>query len=146
MMRIQTTMVLAGILATAASVASAELRVCNDTSYIQAISVGYNNGNIQAISVGYNNGNNFVSEGWWNIDPGSCATPIQGDLQTRYYYYRAEIDGGKFNGEDYMFCTSTVEYTIVGDKNCGGRGYDRESFREIDTGANHTSYTLTLVP
>ena len=45
-----------------------------------------------------------------------------------------------------MFCTSSREYTIVGDTNCGGRGYDRENFREIDTGPTSTSFKLTLVP
>lgn len=133
-MTITRTILYAGLLAGTASAAQAELKICNDTRFVQGISIGYKSGN------------NWISEGWWNIDPGSCANVVGGDLQNRYYYYRAEIDGGPFDGENYLFCTTPAEYTIVGDNNCGARGYDRESFREIDTGPSATSYTLTLIP
>jgi uncharacterized membrane protein len=114
--------------------AQADLKVCNKTRYTQGISIGYKEGS------------RWVSEGWWNINRGKCATVVGGDLKQRYYYYRAEVDGGPFNGSGYYFCTSSREYTIHGDTNCRGRGYDREDFREIDTGATSKSFTLTLVP
>jgi len=113
--------------------AQAELKICNTTGYTQGVSIGYK----ADIA--------WVSEGWWNIKPGDCATVVSGDLKKRYYYYRAEVDGGDFDGENYLFCTSPKEYTIVGDDNCQSRGYDRESFREIDTGETYKDYTLTLV-
>ena len=84
--------------------------------------------------------------GWWNINSGACATVIGGDLKTRYIYYRAEIDGGPFNGQGYYFCTTPSQYTIWGDGNCNERGYAREAFSQIDTGENYTKYTLNLVP
>jgi uncharacterized membrane protein len=114
--------------------AQAELRLCNKTEHQQGVSVGYKSGE------------DWVSEGWWELPPGSCAVPITGDLASRYYYYRAEVGGGDFTGEGYFFCTSETEYTIVGDTECEERGYSREDFREIDTGATATSFTFTLTP
>jgi len=126
-------LIAAGFLAGMAGAAQAGLNICNKT------------GSVQGISIGYKAGNNWVSEGWWNIDPGSCTTVVGGDLKNRYYYYRAEINGGPFDGEGYVFCTTPSEYTIVGDKNCNARGYDREDFRQIDTGSQATEFTLNLV-
>ena len=115
-----------------AGVAQADLRICNETDAKQGVSIGYKSGD------------NRGSEGWWNLPKGGCATVVQGDLKQRYYYYRAEINGGEFEGEGYMFCTSTSEYTIIGDTDCGARGYDREDFREVDTGATATDFTISL--
>ena len=109
------------------------LKFCNETA------------NTQSISVGYQGDDDFTSEGWWNVEPGECVTPIGGALMTQYYYFRAEVDGGDFDGDTYFFCTTPEAYTIVGDENCEARGYDRESFREIDTGPKSKSFTYTLV-
>ena len=128
------TVLLAVGLASLAGAAQAGLTVCNKTAYVQGVSIGYKSGN------------NWVSEGWWNIDPGRCATVVGGALKNRYYYYRAEVDGGPFDGGGYYFCTTPSAYTIVGDANCRGRGYDRENFREVDTGSQARDFTLTLVP
>ena len=133
-MHLSNTIFAAGILAGMAGAADAGLRICNETYYVQSVSIGYKGGS------------QWISEGWWNIEVGDCANVVGGDLKKRYYYYRAEVDGGGFDGENYYFCTTSREYTIVGDENCRGRGYDRESFTEIDTGSSATSFTLTLVP
>jgi len=114
--------------------AQADLIFCNETRFVQGISIGYTYGDT------------FASEGWWNVQPGQCSVVVGGDLKNRYYYYRAEIDGGPFDGEGYFFCTTPDAYTIIGDVNCNGRGYDRENFSEIDTGSSATSWTVTLVP
>lgn len=111
--------------------AQAELRVCNKTGY-QA-----------SVAVGYQDGKKWVSEGWWNIDGGKCAVVVQGKLRYRNYYLYAthEIGGGW--GGDYYFCTSAKSFTIVGDKNCDDRGYDRNGFYKVDTG-DSTSHTANL--
>lgn len=116
-----------------AASAEAGLEVCNETAAVQSVSIAYQGTN------------GWVSEGWWNVDPGACLLPLAGDLQNRYYYYRAEVDAGDFDGEGYLFCTTPEAYTIEGDTNCEARGYDTEDFREIDTGPTATHYTLTLV-
>ncbi len=113
--------------------AQAALQFCNETR------------DVQSIAIGYKGPVDWMSEGWWNIDPGDCATVIGGDLQKQFYYYRAEVNAGDFAGENYMFCTTPDEFEIVGDTNCQARGYDSESFREIDTGDSATDFTFTLV-
>jgi len=109
------------------------LRFCNDTT------------DIQSVSVGYEGADGWTSEGWWNVDPDGCTNVLPGPLQKQYYYYRAEVDGGEFDGENYTFCTTPEAYTIVGDSDCEARGYDAEKFREINVGSGITAYTLTLV-
>ncbi len=111
----------------------AALKFCNDTEFVQAVSIGYQGDD------------DWTSEGWWNVQPGECATAIAGDLKSRFYYYRAEVDGGDFDGENYFFCTDPKVYTIVGDADCEGRGYDRERFREIDVGQGITDFTMRMV-
>ncbi|MDJ0824786.1 MAG: DUF1036 domain-containing protein [Rhodobacter sp.] len=125
-------LILAAAVAGAGTAVKAELQICNDT------------GQTQSVSIGYKGDDDWTSEGWWNIAPGDCATPVTGDLKKRYYYYRAEVDGGDFEGENYFFCTTTEEYTIVGDTECEDRGYDRESFTEIDTGETATAFTYRI--
>jgi len=124
----------AGFLIGMATAAQAELIICNQTAFTQSVSVAYEGDD------------DWVSEGWWNIEPSGCSTVIGGDLQNRYYYYRAEIDGGPFNGGGFYFCTTPSEYFIPGAENCAQDGYDSEDFAEIDIGETYTQYTLTLVP
>lgn len=102
--------------------AAAGLQLCNGTDTRQSVAIGYKSGDI------------WVSEGWWNIEPGGCVTPVSGDLQLRYYYFRAEAKGHDFLDEDYAFCTQSAAFTIEGDENCAARGYEQKMFRQIDTG------------
>ena len=107
--------------------------MCNETAFEQSLSFGYNG--VEG----------WTSEGWWNAGPGDCVTPALDGQNRRYVYYRAEVNGGDFDGQNYFFCTSPEEYTIVGDTDCESRGYDREDFREIDTGGNEGMFVFTLV-
>ncbi|KMW58160.1 hypothetical protein AIOL_003131 [Candidatus Rhodobacter oscarellae] len=112
--------------------AHAELTICNDTDTDQSVSVGYKGAEA------------WTSEGWWNIKPGECVAPIAGDLTSRYFYLRAEVNRGPFEGGRYFFCTSPEAYTIVGDSECAERGYDKEDFLEIDIGEGTTSFTYRM--
>lgn len=123
---------LALLLVFASAEAAASLRICNETDHTRSIAIGYGNDGT------------WTSEGWWNIDPGKCASVISGDLNNRYYYYRATRTGAEFSDEGYMFCTDQQAFTIVGDDQCTERGYRREGFRKIDTGPTARSFTLTL--
>lgn len=95
-----------------------------------------------SVAIGYKSGGDWVSEGWWNINPRDCKTVVTGDLEQRYYYYH-DADSG-FVGEGYHFCTEDGVFTIWGGENCAERGYDRLNFRLIDTGATATAFTFTL--
>ena len=49
-----------------ARAAQSDLTICNDTR------------DTQGVSVGYKGDPDWTSEGWWNIEPGECSTPVGG--------------------------------------------------------------------
>lgn len=109
----------------------AELTFCNKSPSQLVVAVGYHSNNV------------WKSKGWWNIAPNECATPLGGSLnKTHYYYYAKDAAGGKWEGNHY-FCTTSSKFTIAGDENCSGRGYNSTGFKEIKVG-NNTRYKLTL--
>ena len=123
---------LVAVLTSAARPASAALEFCNQTE-----------GN-RSVAVAYSENKRWTSEGWWIVKPGECKSIVKGNLKQRYYYYRATTPGVSFKGDGYFFCTDPKPFTIVGDKNCQGRGYDRANFRKIDTGKSSKTFKLTL--
>jgi uncharacterized membrane protein len=119
-------------LAASASPASANFRLCNNTSS----RVG--------VAIGYKDSQGWTTEGWWNLPSRTCETLLKGDLVARYYYvYAVDYDrGGEWMGPAYM-CTRDKEFTIRGIDNCLARGYDRTGFFEVDTGQQST-WTVQL--
>lgn len=120
--------VLAGLVP---AMAHAELRFCNDTDARVSVAIGYSEGGV------------WTSEGWWVAEAGECMNVIGGDLDKRYYYWRATSPEYSWHHERYMFCTSPKVFTIEGDENCAARGYEREGFNQIDTGKS-AAFTMTL--
>ena len=110
-------------MSTLPGVAHAELKFCNHTNEKVSLVIGYNSPD----------SNEWTSEGWWTIDPSQCKVPLGGVLKSRYYYYYAESDSGKWD-DQYIFCTQDEKFTIEGNKDCKSRGYAPEGFREIDVG------------
>lgn len=114
----------AGMLAFAGiSEAKADFRVCNGT---QSLVGG---------SIGYRTAEGWVTEGWWQIPANSCATLIEGQLGSRYYYLYAEDagGGGRWAG-DINMCVADNEFRVVGVEDCFARGFQRVGFKEYDTG------------
>ncbi|MFZ2868627.1 DUF1036 domain-containing protein [Zavarzinia sp.] len=129
----------AGVAAVSAP-ALAEYKVCNKTTKTTSVAVGYYD---DKTPDGVENGV-WVSEGWWNVEPGKCATPITGPLKVRYVYVYAEHpDGSGWAGEN-PFCVKDAEFTIRGNENCERRGFSSKQFSEVDTGAESKSYTTNL--
>lgn len=116
----------------AASPASADFRLCNNTSS----RVG--------VAVGYKDNQGWLTEGWWNVAARSCESILKGPLAARYYYvYAVDYDqGGEWSGSAFM-CTRDKEFTIRGFENCLARGYDRTGYFEIDTG-EQKAWTVQL--
>ena len=116
-----------------ASIAAADLRVCNKTTS----RVG--------IAIGYKSKQDWTTEGWWMVQPDTCATLIPGRLEGRYYYmYAVDYDqGGEWGGNTAFLCTQEKEFTIHGVNDCVARGYQRTGFYEIDTGSQET-WTIQL--
>jgi len=119
-------------LALATAPARADLRVCNESS------------NAVSIALGYRADRGWQSEGWWVAPPGDCATVVQGELTSRFYYlYIADdIGGGAWDGDNYM-CTRDETFTIFDTGDCLARGYERTGFFEVDT-QNKSDWTLQL--
>jgi uncharacterized membrane protein len=112
--------------------ARADLRVCNETS------------NMVSVAMGYRAERGWMSEGWWQAPPGDCRVLYQGNLSRRFYYLYAvdDIGGGAWQGQVFM-CTRDETFTIFGVEDCLARGYERTGFFEIDT-QNRTDWTLQL--
>lgn len=112
--------------------ARADLKFCNQTKDDVSLAIGFKS----------TDSDQWTSEGWWNIKPGECKTPIEGILKARYYYYYADSDSGKWS-DHFIFCTKDEKFTIEGDKDCKSRGYAPEGFKEIDIG-EETSKEIDL--
>lgn len=121
-----------GLLCIWASPASADFRLCNNTSS----RVG--------IALGYKDAEGWTTEGWWNISSRSCETLLRGTLVARYYYiYAIDYDrGGEWSGQAFM-CSRDKEFTIRGTEDCLARGYDRTGYFEVDTGEQR-AWTVQL--
>lgn len=106
-----------------ADAALADFRVCNGTQ------------NLVGVAIGYRAKEGWVTEGWWQIPATTCATIIEGPLQSRYYYLYAEdaSRGGRWTG-DVEMCVAENEFKIVGVKDCYARGHQKMGFKEYDTG------------
>ncbi|MEQ8482538.1 MAG: DUF1036 domain-containing protein [Hoeflea sp.] len=111
------------LLLVSANEAKADFRVCNGT---QSLVGG---------AIGYRTAEGWVTEGWWQIPANSCATLIEGQLGSRYYYLYAEDagGGGRWVG-DINMCVADNEFRIVGVEDCFARGFQRVGFKEYDTG------------
>jgi len=115
-----------------ATPASADFRICNDTK------------SLVGVSLGYREQEKWITEGWWQIPGETCASLVEGDLDSRFYYLFAEDAdrGGQWRGEVFM-CTSDKEFRIEGVEECFQRGYRRTGFFEIDT-SNKESWMVRL--
>ena len=113
---------LAALVAAGALPARADLKLCNNTSS----RVG--------VAIGYKDDKGWVSEGWWNVASQTCEVLLKGPLVARFYYVHAlDYDrGGEWGGKAFM-CTADKAFTIRGEGDCGGRGYKRSGFFEVDT-------------
>ncbi|MCP3461171.1 MULTISPECIES: DUF1036 domain-containing protein [unclassified Bradyrhizobium] len=120
------------VLCLSTSPASADFRLCNNTSS----RVG--------IALGYKDADGWTTEGWWNISSRSCETLLRGTLVARYYYiYAIDYDrGGEWSGQAFM-CSRDKEFTIRGTEDCLARGYDRTGYFEVDTGEQR-AWTVQL--
>jgi uncharacterized membrane protein len=125
--RFASTLLLAGVACVVmfafANEAHAEFRVCNGSQ------------NLVGVAIGYRGKDGWVTEGWWQVPASTCATLIEGELQSRYYYLYAEDSarGGRWTG-DVNMCVAENEFKIVGVQDCYARGFQRMGFKEYDTG------------
>jgi len=90
-------------------------------------------------------GQNFEMQGWWNIEPGSCALVYGNDLEdlNRFWYYFAHSnDGAMWSGPFTASVPSEAFDQCYGVGVSPGEGI---GFRQLDIGDND-DYTLTFIP
>jgi hypothetical protein len=92
----------------------------------------------------------WISEGWWHIEPGQCSRVFGKALEQRFYFYYAMSLASPahdhapyiWSGDKYKFCIDTKAFRIIGDGQCDERSYQLKGFQQIDLGANVRDYTL----
>lgn len=94
----------------------------------------------------------WLSQGWWQIQPGQCARVYSKPLTQRFYFYYARaltLEGRDGKGPTvwsgkYSFCTDSKAFRVEGDTNCEARGFKAQGFQDVDVGLRQKSYTLTF--
>jgi uncharacterized membrane protein len=130
----RTTLILAvtSVLGIAATPALAGLNVCNKT------------GLPVRTAVGRFDGTNWTSEGWWTVQPKTCASILTGPLQGRFYYlYASDGGAGTWDGKTHFCVAPDKRFKSVGRADCARHGFDRRGFFEVDTG-NKPDWTQSL--
>ncbi len=113
--------------------ARADFRVCNKTRSLINLAVGRTNA-----------GDDFVTEGWWTVTPGSCATLVRGPLTGRYVYlYATDIEGVDVLKGTVSMCIDRGKFKAYGVENCWRRGLQAVTFAEVDT-LNSPDWTTFL--
>lgn len=97
------------------------------------------------VAIGFKKNNQWEAEGWWEIKRGDCTQLVNGPLQNRYYYVRAEGTDGNIWGGDHYFCTMQTRFVMVDQENCVSSTVDREGFWQVDTGESR-DHTHTFNP
>lgn len=116
-----------------ASEAAAEFILCNRTA--EPVTAAF----------AYPEDRQWMSQGWWNLQPGECRSLYPGKLVFKTYYLYAEtFDGTSRWDGDYAFCTVTNPFRIRGDRDCEARGYETTGFFAAEVG-EALDFTLDLV-
>lgn len=132
----------AGILVLHPPPAAAALHVCNKTDHPLDIAVATLIGNCKPDCIAH-------SKGWWAVDPGSCKTPIGGELDTSgdtlYYYYAEGSNGSTWTGTFALCVDPENAFDYDDNQNASCSGGTRRSFRRISISGN-SDFTISLTP
>lgn len=112
--------------------AEASLKICNPHD------------SERSVAIGHRDGPDWVSEGWWNIDPGDCATVLGGDLKRRYYHYFENQPGFTGDPASRELCVELSKFSVTGQDNCQAGVQKTVRFKRIDVGGKATDYTFDL--
>jgi uncharacterized membrane protein len=123
--------------------ALAGLHICNKTQSKLSVAVAVMSGDCDI---------DWCSEriqGWWNIEPGDCKTPIGAALDTSgdtdYYYYAEDSQGGTWTGSLPLCVDSQYEFDYNDREESACVSNTKKNFRRIKT-ENSSDYTLSLTP
>jgi uncharacterized membrane protein len=89
------------------------------------------------VALGRFDGRDWMSEGWWDVEPGACSDLIKTPLDARYYYlYGSDNEAGVWDGGTAFCVVPGGRFSIKGRADCTRRGYDRRRFFQVDTRDN----------
>ncbi len=133
---IDSTDLMAGLLGQIQSQQSEKgFRFCNETNYRAWAAVAYEQDQ------------EWISKGWWAVDPQACVRVIKDGLPNQFLYAYAEADtrnGWQVQWQgSHPFCVSEVKFEIDGSEGCETRGYGRANFIRINT-ADKTAWEFAL--
>ncbi len=89
-------------------------------------------------AIAFERNENWVSRGWWMLEPGDCARVIKDTLKEGNYFVYAAFDDE--NGEtivaggEHQFCVADVKFGISDRKDCELKGYKQAGFMKVDVG------------
>lgn len=104
--------------------AAAEWVVCNHTSYVARAAVGFSDRGRD------------VTRGWIRIRPGECQVLKAGALTPGTHYFYAESSLAHREGQrrwdgPFRRCVDERDFSLTGDDDCDGIGFDSRGFQEI---------------
>ncbi|MEM6693181.1 MAG: DUF1036 domain-containing protein [Pseudomonadota bacterium] len=114
------------------SAAEAALRICN------------NHENQRTVAIGYREGPEWISKGWWNIDPGDCTVVLGGALNGRYYHYFENRPGFSGDPASRDLCVILKKFEVNGQDNCVASEHTMVRFKRIDVGGKVPDFTYDL--
>jgi uncharacterized membrane protein len=114
---------------------AADVNICNDTT------------GLQVLAVGNNDGGQRMSEGWWAIDPGTCAPVSPGRVTGAQIYLFAKSPDWGEPDDGAVFCVSAASFRLDASGDCSALGHDSAVFRRvaIDNGDGNTDIRLSEV-
>ena len=102
---------------------------------------------IAYVAIGLNENNKWVTQGWYNLEPGECKIIISGALNKFYYIFAKDPDGVPWSGKTTMCINSKERFRIEGYEDCLARGWEQAQFFQVDTNnkADHTTNLTSSV-
>lgn len=102
------------------------MKLCNESSYM-----------LQA-AIAHKSNKKWKVEGWWTIQPGTCATAIKDNLREKDFYTFARsipghVGGVKAWGGRYFFCTGADTFSLDNPPNCEQEGLQLLGFARVET-------------
>ncbi|VAW12444.1 hypothetical protein MNBD_ALPHA09-1900 [hydrothermal vent metagenome] len=119
------------------SEASANYRLCNETSYIVDAAIG-----VQSRG-------DVTTRGWFQIVPGQCRVVVQGPLDADKYFVHSRVpDFYDYSLTQFetgnRFCVGGGDFLIAGAASCSDPSHRLESFVDVQPKKEGDDFRLTL--
>ncbi len=117
--------------------ASADLAICNHTSYVAEAALGIEQSGVKA------------TRGWFQIEPGSCRTVLRGEVSADHLYLHARAlplyGSVAMTGTDGVpLCTGTGDFLVAQAEACTGEGQTSLPFTEVKPSGDGDELALHL--